>query len=465
MNILMYTGNLNVVNGGVTYALINRANHLCANHKIHIFTHLHCTEEQVELDGVKVQNLHDYIAKRTSDAHLIDLPTINYENEVVYKDVVNDGNCRVFSQGTYRQYRGYQDGVLKTIDYFGEAWNRVEKAFLNNGEITRLVSMTSTNKPSLSRYIKDGKCYLTTTMKDWKDEKAFDHTRGVETTISEIKYHYIKEYLIENEIDTVFIDKREDVKTFLKLKKEIGLKLYFFLHSNHYHDYNKKGVSHDSLDDVKNNLSYIEKIIVLTNQQKVALDLEWGVSDKTVVISNVINYQNLENTMPDRKHFISIGRYAPVKNMIDMIRAIRIVSQKYPDVCLDLYGYGPDKDILIKEAQGLNVSINGFCNNAQELMAKSSGYLMTSRYEGQPLVLLEAYDSHTPIFSYNCDFGPADIVNEFDNGILIRSKTPEELANRMLDYIDETLNFEFTRSVDEDFSMEEYSTKINAMLN
>lgn len=464
MNILMYAANLNVVNGGVTYALVNRANHLKQMHNVHIFTHNYCVKEQVEIEGANVTNLFDYISSNATDKHLVHLPLITHENESVFPDKINQGNSRVFVEGVYKQYRQYEDEQLVSVDFFGSGWNRVEKAFLYNQEITRLVAMNAGNKPAISRYLKNGKCFLTTSMNNWEDVLAFDHVSGMEIPFKEMKVHYLKKYITENNIDTVFIDKREDVALFLELKKELGVKLFFFLHNNHYHDYTKRGATHSSLDDVKNNLSYFEKIIVLTKQQKQCLDLEWGASDKTVVISNVINYYNLPNTMENRLKYVSIGRYAPVKNMSDMIKAIRIVSEKYPEVSLDLFGYGPDKEKLIKEAEGLNVTVNDFCTNAQEVMAKYSGYLLTSKYEGQAMVLLEAYDSHTPIFTYNCDFGPSDIVNEFDNGILIRSKKAEELAERIIDYIEGNINFEFKRSVDEDFSIEDYSRKINAIL-
>lgn len=464
MKILMYADNLNVKSNGVTYAMVNRAKTLKDNYDVHIVTSTYCTQEQIEVPGVKVKNLFEFRADQATFEHEIVMPEIKYHNEILFP-VEDKVDCfRVFSDGLYCQYRQYDGEDISVIDYMNNASKRFRKSFIVNGEITKIVEMDQNNKPVVSRYVKDNKCYLTTTMNGWNDVNGFDHIDGIEIPFNELKLMYLKTYIEENEIDTVFIDARKDVELFLQLKRELNLKLYFFLHSNHYKDYKRRGESDSSLDALKNNIAYFEKVVVSTYQQKNSLDLEWGSSDKTITISNIIDYKNIENRMENRLKFIGIGRYTKNKNFTDMIKAIKIVSEKYPEVSLDLFGYGPEKDNLIKTGEELNVNVNDFTPNVHNLLPGYSGYLCTSKYEGQNLPILEAYDSKTPVFAYNCDFGPSEIINDFDNGILVRSKTAEELAQRLEEYIEKSLNFDFNTSIDERYGLSDYKSKMFNML-
>lgn len=464
MKILMYTHNMNIVNGGVTYALYNRSKVLAKSHDVTILTHGFLTENQIEEKKVNIVNFFDILANKERK-NLIELPQFIFENERVFPDLNNPKNKRIFVNGLYKQYRIYENGKLKVIDVFDDSWTRTHKLFIKDDKITRIVTMNKDNKPVLSLYIKDGNCFLTTRLTGWVDKIAFDHVAEEETSFEELKYKYVKEYIVQNGIETIFIDKREDVAFFLQVKKEIPqIKLFFFLHSNHYQDYKRKERHHTTLDDVRNNLESLEKVVVLTKRQLDTIAQEWNCPEKLVHIGNIIDYKKYPNTMKSRYDFITVGRYVRSKNVSGTISAMRIVQKKYPKVTLDLYGYGPEKENLVNEAKGLNITVNGFATDAQKLISKYSGFIMTSEYEGQGLVLLEAFDSQTPVFAYDIDFGPSDIVDEGDNGTLIRYKTPEEMAEKIILYIEGKLNFPFKIKAYEKFSFQEYEKKILALV-
>ena len=63
-------------------------------------------------------------------------------------------------------------------------------------------------------------------------------------------------------------------------------------------------------------------------------------------------------------------------------------------------------------------------------------YVMTSRYEGLPLVLLEAKQYGLPIVSFNCPTGPSEIVLDGKNGYLIDNFDTEEMSNKICELIE-----------------------------
>ncbi|HEN3664405.1 TPA: glycosyltransferase, partial [Yersinia enterocolitica] len=55
----------------------------------------------------------------------------------------------------------------------------------------------------------------------------------------------------------------------------------------------------------------------------------------------------------------------------------------------------------------------------RELYNQSGIYVMTSRFEGFPMVLLEAKASGLPIIAYDCDTGPSELIMDNEDGYLV----------------------------------------------
>lgn len=98
---------------------------------------------------------------------------------------------------------------------------------------------------------------------------------------------------------------------------------------------------------------------------------------------------------------------------------------RYPDWQWDIYGSGNDqiKQYLITELDkgGVlsRVHFKGNVKGTDNIYPDHAIYVMTSRYEGLPLVLLEAKQYGLPIVSFNCPTGPAEIVLDKENGYLV----------------------------------------------
>ena len=124
-----------------------------------------------------------------------------------------------------------------------------------------------------------------------------------------------------------------------------------------------------------------------------------------------------------------------------MLEAWKIVINKRNDWVLKLVGEGEQKKVLIEQCKMLGIEktviFKETTKNMMEEYRNASMFLMTSRYEGLPMVLLEAISFGVPCVSFNCPHGPADIIKNGENGILVENESIEEFANAILKLIDD----------------------------
>ncbi|MBM3934275.1 MAG: glycosyltransferase family 4 protein [SAR202 cluster bacterium] len=66
------------------------------------------------------------------------------------------------------------------------------------------------------------------------------------------------------------------------------------------------------------------------------------------------------------------------------------------------------------------VHLPGFKSNLWGYMKSASCYVLASRYEGLPLALLEGMAAGCPVVSFDCDYGPSEILTHMENGVLVR---------------------------------------------
>lgn len=120
---------------------------------------------------------------------------------------------------------------------------------------------------------------------------------------------------------------------------------------------------------------------------------------------------------------MAVGRLDRQKGFDLLIRAWKQVSEQCPGWQLDIYGDGLQKDELqrIIEDNDLQnvVFLRGRTNDVAAEYARHSMFVLSSRYEGFGLVLVEAGVCGLPLVSFDCQQGPAEIIMP-ENGILVR---------------------------------------------
>lgn len=138
---------------------------------------------------------------------------------------------------------------------------------------------------------------------------------------------------------------------------------------------------------------------------------------------------------------IAVGRLDEQKNFSMLIRAFREVVSKHPSVELEIYGEGQLKDELNREINdlGLATSIHlmGRSNNMKTVYQNADLFVLTSNYEGMPNTLIEAMAVGLPCISTDCETGPADLIENNQNGLLVPVGDDHQLAVAIMSMIDD----------------------------
>ncbi|MGH2967900.1 MAG: glycosyltransferase family 4 protein [Solirubrobacteraceae bacterium] len=141
------------------------------------------------------------------------------------------------------------------------------------------------------------------------------------------------------------------------------------------------------------------------------------------------------------KRIFAAGRYTSQKGYDMLIHAFAPVAAAHPDWELKLCGRGVwiEKLAAIVEELGLGdqVTLAGPTEDVPGEMAQASIYALSSRFEGFPLVLIEAMSKGMAVIAFDCPTGPADIVADHENGLLVPPKDVEGLAAALLEMVED----------------------------
>ncbi|MDE6498829.1 MAG: glycosyltransferase, partial [Muribaculaceae bacterium] len=164
-------------------------------------------------------------------------------------------------------------------------------------------------------------------------------------------------------------------------------------------------------------------------------------------VESIGNFSDMAaDDAPQRRGAMAVGRLAPVKQFGLLIEAWKIVTASHPGATLDIYGEGPLREELqrqIDEAELNNrIFLRGDCEDLAAKYASHEFLVLSSRDEGFGLVLIEAMQCGCPCVAVDCPGGPAHIITDGKDGILVpyRNLNSDEriaalasAAGRMLD--------------------------------
>lgn len=184
---------------------------------------------------------------------------------------------------------------------------------------------------------------------------------------------------------------------------------------------------------------------------------------KCVYIPNSIDYIPNQKSALKNKNIISVGRLSKEKGFLDLIDVYNIVHNKFPDWTLNLIGDGAEREKIEEKIRkyGLekNVILHGYQNRdyINEVLKKSSIYVMSSYTESFGIVLLEAYAFGLPAVSFTSAQGACEIISDNWDGYLVKDRDKEQMAKRICELIS-NYNRRFIMGKNAAKKAEEYSS-------
>lgn len=154
---------------------------------------------------------------------------------------------------------------------------------------------------------------------------------------------------------------------------------------------------------------------------------------KPVVIYNPMTLKPGQKATGTSKRFLTVGRFTPLHKGIDLlIEAFHLFAEMETEWTLDIVGEGPEETKYKRLIHDYNledrIHIHPFTNQIQEYYSKAQVYVLSSRWEGMPLVLVEAMSHGLPIISSDLPVSQ-EIMGDF--GLYFKNGNIKELAQRL----------------------------------
>lgn len=185
-----------------------------------------------------------------------------------------------------------------------------------------------------------------------------------------------------------------------------------------------------------NNVQKLSALVLLTPEDA----KDWGIETKTYIIPNFVKSIPKETANLKNKKVIMVGRYNDAKGYEYLVEAWKIVHQKHPDWSLNIYGSGELHDnverwILDSNLQDTMI-MHEPTNDIMQKYLESSICVVSSVYEGFSMTILEAMACGVPCVSFDCPYGPHNIIKNGEDGILVEYLNSQALGNNICNLIE-----------------------------
>ena len=160
-------------------------------------------------------------------------------------------------------------------------------------------------------------------------------------------------------------------------------------------------------------------------------------SEHVVVIPNPVTVypDSIPNVLKEEGRIICVGRLNDQKRIDRLVTAFAKIALKYPIWHVDVFGEGDRKSALQEQIRSCNLQdrfiIHEPTKNIYDEYKRSQFLVLSSAYEGRPLVLVEAMACGLPCVSFNCPSGPAEIIDNEVTGLLARNGDVDDLSAKI----------------------------------
>ncbi|MGP7734315.1 glycosyltransferase [Oceanimonas smirnovii] len=223
-----------------------------------------------------------------------------------------------------------------------------------------------------------------------------------------------------------------------KIKKDA----WYCIHSNPSLSFlgNKKGLSKHIKKNKVKDLYSNKNIIGVSSGVKLSLIKKFGVNgDNIIHIHNPVDIEKIRTlsneTISDtpEKYFLFVGRLEQRSKRFD--RLLQAYSDSQIKTPLVIIGEGDAKQLITEHSKRLNIAervfLLGARNNPYPYMKNAQALILSSDYEGFPLVIVEALACQTPVISTNCPTGPEEILTGSLSHYLVPLDKPDLFAKKL----------------------------------
>ena len=183
-------------------------------------------------------------------------------------------------------------------------------------------------------------------------------------------------------------------------------------------------------------------IVVLTKSAEQYYKQHFGIhNDKITQIYNPITKDVARSSSYalNSNKIITVGRLSYQKNIERLIEIANKILPLYPNWSWDIYGDGELRESLQERIEhcklNRQLTLKGQVSDLYDRYSDYAFIVMTSRYEGFPMSLIEAAANRLPIVSFDIPTGPNEIIIDGKNGFLIDKHSDDEMIQRIIDLI------------------------------
>ena len=182
----------------------------------------------------------------------------------------------------------------------------------------------------------------------------------------------------------------------------------------------------------------LDEVVVLYQQDADMYQRAFGFRPSTIY--NPLTLKPGPKSDGQQKSFLAVGRFSPKHKGFDLlIQAFALFAKNHQDWNLDIVGDGPEKEqlehMIVENGLDERIKLHPFTNNIQSYYSSASIYVLSSRWEGMPLVLVEAMSHGLPVIASDIPTCQ-EVLGDF--GIFFKNGDIQELAQRLEDatYLD-----------------------------
>jgi glycosyltransferase involved in cell wall biosynthesis len=185
----------------------------------------------------------------------------------------------------------------------------------------------------------------------------------------------------------------------------------------------------------------LDALTVLTTRDREAYESHVGPGLRIERVPNTARDMGAGRADLASRTVLTAGRLATQKGYDLLIPAWAAVAGRHPDWRLEIHGSGPLRKELraLIASHGLagSVTLAGPSSDLGADMDRASIYVLSSRVEGLPLVMLEAMSKGMAVVSFDCPTGPAEIIDDHRNGLLVPAQDVEGLGRALCEMIED----------------------------